>query len=72
MKAVLASFADSDSLLRQGYGKSYGKDNKLILEAPVYKPFRPVFALYCCLSGAPSSMFICSLLSLRTGVGVKN
>jgi hypothetical protein len=55
-----------------GYGKGYGNTIKVIVEAPVYKPYRPVFMLGCCLSGAPSSMFICLLLSLRTGVGVKN
>lgn len=54
------------------YGKSYGIDNEFTLEAPVYMPYGPVFLLGCCLSGAPSSMFICLLLSLRTGVGVKN
>ena len=55
MKTALACLANSDSLLSNGYGKSYGKDNELILEAPVYKSFRPVFALGCCLFWAPSS-----------------
>ncbi len=36
-----------------GYGKSYGNTIKVIVEAPVYMLCRPVFALGCCLSGAP-------------------
>jgi hypothetical protein len=55
MKAALASFADSDSLLGQGYGKSYGNYSDPAVEAPVYMPCRPVFMLGCCLSGAPNS-----------------
>ena len=52
-KAGLVCSRHYDRLRDVGYGKSYGNTIKVIVEAPFYMPCRPVFALGCCLSGAP-------------------
>ena len=53
MKAALVCSGHYDRLRAVGYGKGYGNTIKVIVEALVYKPYRPVFMLGCCLSGAP-------------------
>ena len=53
MKAAFGCSGHYDRLRNAGYGKSYGNTIKVIVEAPVYKPCRPVFALGCCLFWAP-------------------
>ena len=53
MKGALACLGHYDRLRDIGYGKGYGNTIKVIVGAPVYMPYRPVFMSGCCLFWAP-------------------